>query len=195
MTPVRALEAPEIADRLDEIAALRIAVFRDWPYLYDGDPAYEARYLQTYLDSDRALVLGAFDGARLVGVSTATPMEDHAEEFGAAFAHRPEPLQSIFYGGESLLLPEARGRGIYRRFFDLREARAHDLGRAHVAFCAVSRPADHPARPATPQDNAAFWTRRGYAPLPGVIAEYRWRDLGNADETAHPMQFWMRGLP
>lgn len=192
---VRALPRDEIAARLDEIAALRIAVFAEWPYLYEGDMAYERGYLKPYLESPAALVLGAFDGGQLVGISTAAPMEDHAEEFGAAFAGRPEPLETIFYGGESLLLPGHRGHGIGHRFFDLREARARALGRAHVAFCSVIRPADHPARPADARGNEAFWCRRGYKPLPGVIAEFAWRDLGETEESLHPMQFWMRTLP
>ena len=60
---------------------LRISVFRDWPYLYDGSLEYERAYLQTYRDSPGALLVGAFDGERLVGASTSTPMEDHAEAF------------------------------------------------------------------------------------------------------------------
>ena len=31
----------DVRRHLDAVAALRIAVFRDWPYLYDGDAAYE----------------------------------------------------------------------------------------------------------------------------------------------------------
>lgn len=192
---VRALSRDGIAARLDEIAALRIAVFREWPYLYDGDHGYERQYLKPYIESGAALVVGAFDGSRLAGISTATPMEDHAAEFGAAFAGRPEPLTSIFYGGESLLLPDYRGRGIGQRFFDHREARARELGRSHVAFCSVTRPPDHPAKPAGARSNEAFWSRRGYAPLPGVVAQFEWRDTGDDLASPHLMQFWMRSLP
>ncbi|HAR53044.1 MAG TPA: GNAT family N-acetyltransferase, partial [Roseovarius nubinhibens] len=47
---------------LEDVARLRIAVFRTWPYLYDGDLAYEREYLQTYRDSADAILVGAFDG-------------------------------------------------------------------------------------------------------------------------------------
>ncbi|NBO21620.1 MAG: GNAT family N-acetyltransferase, partial [Rhodobacteraceae bacterium] len=45
---LRALTGPAVAEVLDDVARLRIAVFRDWPYLYDGDLNYERRYLDSY---------------------------------------------------------------------------------------------------------------------------------------------------
>lgn len=179
---------------LDDVARLRIAVFRDWPYLYDGDLYYERRYLATYRDSAPALVVGAFDGARLVGAATGTPMEDHAEEFGAAFAATGLVLSDIFYCAESVLLREYRGRGIGHAFFDLREAHARRLGRRWSAFCRVVRPEDHPLRPADYRPLDPFWRKRGYAPLEGVMAEYSWKDVGEAKESAKPMQFWIKAL-
>jgi GNAT superfamily N-acetyltransferase len=191
---VRTLTGAALDTALDDVAALRIAVFRDWPYLYDGDLDYERRYLAAYRDSPGAILVGAFDGARLIGASTGTPMEDHADDFGAAFAATGLPLGRVFYGAESLLLPEYRGRGLGHRFFDEREAHARALGRSHLAFCSVKRPDDHPMRPADARGNEAFWRKRGYAPLPGIVAEFRWKDLGQPDQTAKPLHFWMRAL-
>ena len=48
MEAVRAAVNAALEAALGDVAALRIAVFRDWPYLYDGDADYEARYLDTY---------------------------------------------------------------------------------------------------------------------------------------------------
>ena len=191
---VRALTGPALEAALEGVAALRIAVFRDWPYLYDGTLEYERAYLQTYRTSANALLVGAFDGDRLIGASTSTPMEDHAEAFAAPFAALGIPLTDIYYGAESVLLPDYRGRGIGHRFFDLREAFARRLGRKWLAFCSVKRPDDHPLRPATYRTNDAFWLGRGYAPLPGVLAEFAWKDVGEAEETVKPLQFWMRAL-
>ena len=194
MTEVRALTGEALGAALEDVARLRIAVFRDWPYLYDGSFDYERAYLQVYRDSPDALVVGAFDGARLVGAATASPMEDHAEEFAEPLRRIGLPVEQIYYAAESVLLPEYRGRGIGHRFFDLREARARDLGDTHLAFCSVLRPADHPLRPADPRSNDAFWTKRGYTPVPGAVAEFSWRDLGEHAETKKPLHFWMRAL-
>ncbi len=191
---VEALTGAALEAALDDVARLRIRVFRAFPYLYDGDLAYERRYLEPYRSSPGAILVGAFDGAKLVGAATGTPMEDHADDFATAFAGTGLESSEIFYCAESVLLPEYRGRGIGHRFFDIREAHARDLGRAYVVFCAVVRPADHPARPADYRPLDAFWTSRGYAPLPGVVAHFAWKDLGEAAESRKPLQFWIRRL-
>jgi len=191
---IERLTGAALAGALEEVARLRIAVFRDWPYLYDGDPAYEAGYLRTYRESAGALVVGALDGDRIVGAATGVPMEDHADDFAAALADQAVPLQRIFYCAESVLLPEYRGRGLGHAFFDAREAHARALGRTHAAFCSVLRPADHPLRPEGYRPLDGFWRKRGYAPLPGAVAGYRWKDIDQPGETCHRLQVWMRRL-
>ncbi|GMG85059.1 GNAT family acetyltransferase [Paralimibaculum aggregatum] len=187
--------APAALERwIPEIARLRIAVFRAFPYLYDGDMDYEARYLAAYRESPGAVVVGAWDGGRLVGCATGTPLEDHAGEFGAPFAAAGIPLETVFYNAESVLLPEYRGRGVGHAFFDHREAHARTLGRRHAAFCAVLRPDDHPARPAGYAPLDPFWRKRGYAPMPAGRTGFSWKDVGAAAETEKPMQFWLREL-
>jgi len=194
ITRVRALTGPALEAALDDVARLRISVFRDWPYLYDGDLDYERGYLQSYRDSDRAIVVGAFDGERLVGAATGAPLADHAEDFAAAFDGTGLDLSQIFYCAESVLLPDYRGQGVGHAFFDLREDHARALGFAKSAFCGVQRPDDHPMRPADYRPLDPFWSARGYAPLPGVIARFSWKDLGEDSETLKPLQFWIRDL-
>lgn len=179
---------------LDDVARLRIEVFRDWPYLYDGSLEYERSYLQSYRDSVDAILVGAFDGDRLVGAATGTPMEDHADDFAAAFTGDGTDLSDIFYCAESVLLPDYRGLGIGHRFFDLREAHARRLGRKVSSFCAVIRPDDHPMRPEGARDLAPFWRRRGYAPMPGAVVHFDWTDLGEPRQTRKPLQVWVKNL-
>lgn len=192
ITP-RILTGEAVGEALEDLARLRIAVFRDWPYLYDGDLEYERDYLKAY-QSPGAIVVAAYDGARMIGASTGAPMEDHAGDFAAAFAHRPEKLDQIFYCAESVLLPEYRGHGLGHAFFDGREAQGRALGRHYSTFCRVVRPDDHPAHPAEYRPLDGFWRKRGYAPLPGVVAEFDWKDIGQVQSTKKPLQFWMKSL-
>lgn len=121
-------------------------------------------------------------------------MEDHAGEFSEAFSGTGLALQDIFYCAESVLLPGYRGRGIGHAFFDAREAHARALGRARSAFCSVIRPDDHPARPASYRPLDGFWRGRGYAPLPGAVAQFSWTDVGDSHDSRKPLQFWIRDL-
>ena len=187
------LTGAALESALGDVARLRIAVFRSWPYLYDGDLEYERNYLAAY-QSPGAVVVAAFDGNRIVGASTGAPMTDHAGDFAAAFSDRPEPLSEIFYCAESVLLPEYRGHGLGHAFFDAREKHARNLGARYTAFCSVSRPADHPARPADYRALDGFWRKRGYEPLPGVVAHFSWKDVGDELQSEKPLQFWMRRL-
>ncbi len=193
VTP-RRLQGRAIEEVLDALAALRIEVFRDWPYLYDGDPDYERRYLARFAASPRALVVGAFDGAALVGAATALPLADEHEEFKAPFAARGDDVGAIFYLAESVLLPCYRGRGIGHAFFDHREAAAREAGFTRAVFCAVVRADDDPRRPVDARSLEPFWRKRGYVPLEGVVCRFPWRDLGATAETEKPLQFWGRGL-
>ena len=194
MIRVERLQGVELSKSLPDVAHLRIEVFRSWPYLYDGDMAYEEAYLQVYRDSQDAILVAAFDGDEIVGASTGAPMIDHAEDFGAAFTETHPSLDRIFYCAESVLRPAYRGQGIGHRFFDVREAHARMLGLDYSAFCAVTRPADHPLRPDEYQPLDPFWRKRGYAPLPGVSAQFSWKDVDHPHETMHALQFWIRAL-
>ena len=191
---VRRLSRQEAEAAFDGLARLRIEVFRDFPYLYEGDVDYERRYLATYMASPGAVIVGAFDGTELVGAATASPLADHFGEFAQPFAARGLDPAEFFYFGESVLRKRYRGRGVGVRFFEEREKAAREAGFSRCVFCAVVRPAGHPARPAdyTPLD--AFWAKRGYARIEGLVTGFSWRDVGEAEETVKPMEFWEKRL-
>ena len=195
MTDIRVetLRGEAVHAHLDALARLRIAVFRDWPYLYDGDLAYERDYARAYT-APGAVVVGAFDGDGMVGAATASRMEDHAGDLSAAFAGHEWSMPEIYYLAESVLLPDYRGAGLGHAFFDAREAAGRAEGRRYAAFCAVMRAAEHPARPEGARTHDAFWRARGYAPLDDVVAHFAWTDVGDTEATRKPLQFWGKTL-
>jgi len=123
------------------------------------------------------------------------PLAAEAPEMQAPFVQAGFKVQRVFYNAESILMPDYRGRGLYRRFFEEREAHARSFGEYEwITHCAVQRPDDHPMRPAdhTPLD--AVWRHFGYEPRPDLIAHYPWRDVGDAEETEKPLMFWVKRL-
>ena len=191
---IETLAGEAAATAIPDLARLRVAVFREWPYLYDGDLAYERRYLRKYADLPEATLVVARHGGRIVGAATALPLARTEEVLQAPFRAAGLDPRDWYYFGESVLEREFRGRGVGVAFFAAREARARALGYRHAAFCGVVRPDDHPARPAGYVPLDSFWRKRGYARRPELAASFSWKDLGDAGATAKPMAFWTREL-
>jgi len=193
------LVGPAIRSALDELSAIRISVFREWPYLYDGDASYEADYLATFSQSPDAIVVCAWDGGAMIGAATAAPLKGHTSAFVPLFeAHGYDPAE-VFYCGESVLLPDYRGQGLGHAFFDHREAHARSLNAAgarfnYSTFCGVVRSSSDPRAPSGYRPLDGFWRKRHYAPVPGMTGTYDWREVGGVDEVAHAMQFWIRAF-
>lgn len=147
---VTSVRGEELAAYLPQVARLRMQVFAQWPYLYEGSEAYEREYLAAYAQSPRSVFVLACAGGEVVGASTGLPLLDDDALFARPFVAAGIDPATVFYFGESVLLPAFRGQGIGHAFFQAREAHARALGGfALTAFCAVDRAADDPRRPAT----------------------------------------------
>jgi len=185
---------PDIVPYLADVARLRVTVFRDWPYLYEGSEGYERDYLAAYARSRDSLFVLAMEGDRVIGASTGLPLSDDTEAFQFPFKQVGIATEEVFYLGESVLLPQYRGRGIGHAFFDHREAHARALGRFRwTAFCAVDRDEADSRRPAGFRPNDGFWRKRGYERREGMTMYLPWLETGQG-ETVHPLTFWLRPL-
>jgi GNAT superfamily N-acetyltransferase len=180
---------------IPDIARLRITVFREFPYLYDGDKTYEERYLQRYRDTPGALVVLALHNDRVIGASTGQPLATETDAFRRPFTEQGYAADSVFYYGESVLDRAWRGQGLGSRFMEIREAHARSLGGIkHCAFCAVERPENHPRRPVDYQPLDDFWKRRGFVKKPTLRTLFSWKDLDETQESPKPMVFWVKTL-
>ncbi len=179
---------------IDEIARLRIQVFFEYPYLYQGTIDYEKKYLETYFQSKNATIILIKDGELVVGASTGILASEADSDFREPFLKVGIDTSSVFYFGESVLLPSYRGNGIGKKFFQLREEFARSLkGVKHLAFCAVIRSSDHPLRPGhVPLDD--FWKSQGFVLKKDLIASFAWKDRLDERESIKKMQFWMKTI-
>lgn len=193
---VRLLSDQEKNDRLYEIAGLRIKVFKEFPYIYDGSAQYEVKYLERYIDAYDAAFIGAFvenDGEKMIGVATCLPLAQEDDFVKKPFIQNNINLEEIFYFGESVLLPEFRGQGIGHQFFNQREKYALSFKNIKkTTFCAVQRPDDHPLRPANYRPLDTFWNSRGYFKDPELSSQFSWQDHGEKVETIKNMIYWVK---
>lgn len=188
------LQGSAIRKHWQSLAALRLQVFRDWPYLHEGTLDYERQYLETYARCADSLVVLAWEDLQCVGATTALPLCDAEAAMRAPFEQTALALDRTLYFGESVVLASHRGRGIGVAFFEQREAHALALGLRQCAFCAVDRPATHPLKPAGYTPNDGFWTRRGYTRQPALHCTLDWLDRGEPAPTPHTLTYWLRVL-
>lgn len=189
---IKSFSGDEAKNLLQEVAKLRITVFHEYPYLYDGDLAYEMKYLDTYMNSADYNLIIVTDHGQVVGASTCLPLVQETMDIKQPFLEKGFDPANFMYFGESVLLPEYRGKGIGHQFFDSREAMTLNNGFENAVFCAVQRVPDHPAKPENYKSLEQFWLKRGYQKRDDLITYMNWKDLDEDEESPKPMVFWLK---
>lgn len=195
MISIQCVQGGAAQNYIQDIGRLRIEVFREFPYLYDGDFSFEEKYLASYFSCPDSLVVLALDNSKIIGASTGLPLKSAEIEWRKAFTGSAYNIDSVFYFGESVLQKNYRGRGLGHIFFDEREKFAREqIGIRFTSFCSVVRSPDHPLRPPEFRSYKKFWQKRGYAKIPNLTTHFQWKDVGDSAETAKKMEFWIREL-
>lgn len=179
---------------VQELARLRIEVFRDFPYLYDGNLAYEETYLKTLIDAPDNLIVMAFDGSQVIGAATALPLSSQIVTISQPIAERGYDINKIYYLGESIIRTSYRGMGINTKFFQAAEQRAKKLAEYEfLSFCTIERPADHPAYPENYAPPSNYWLQLGFQPT-DIICNITWKDLYEETTSAKNLRFWIKEI-
>ncbi|GFE61117.1 GNAT family N-acetyltransferase [Geobacter sp. AOG2] len=191
---VRMLTGAAIADSLNDVATLRLDIFREYPYLYQGFREDELDYLGAYTQAPDACIILADDGSAVIGAATGMPLVHEDAQLRGAFTDTPFPLNGIYYVGELLLRPAYRERGLGQELLARLENHIRALGTYDSLTCAtVERPDSHPLRPGNYIPITRFLTRTGFSRLSGVTTSFTWCEIDGV-ERDHPMQFWIKGL-
>lgn len=188
------LTGTAIADGLDDMAALRLDIFLEYPYLYQGRREDELRYVRTYAEAPDACVILAYDGSAVIGAATGMPLVHEDAQMRDAFAGTAFPLNEIYYVGELLFRPAYRNCGLGQRLLARLESHIRSLGGYRTLTCAtVERPDDHLLRPHDYIPITRFLARTGFVRLTGVTTNFVWPETDGVKRD-HPMQFWIKDL-
>lgn len=180
---------------MEPLAELRLKVFWDFPYLYEGTLDYEKRYLERYFMAEHSFIFLIEDWGKIIGATTSILAAEEEENFKQPFIQHGLNPREVFYFGESVLLPEYRGKGFGKLFFQERENYARSLPEVRVlSFCAVERAVDHPLRPENYLPLDAFWSMMGFHKEPGLNTTYSWKDRNDKNETSKRMQYWLKTI-
>lgn len=188
------LKGNEILPYINDLAELRMSVFREYPYLYEGNIEYEIKYLSTYTQCKDSVMIVVSDLSKIIGASTAIPLKFETIEFQKPFLDLEMDVNDIFYFGESVLEKSHRGQGIYRYFFHEREQAAKSYGCKLAAFCAVERAENDKRRPPDYESLDNIWKHFGYEKHPEIATTFNWKEVGETEESPKPMTFWLKKL-
>ncbi len=186
------LTGSAIVESLDDLATLRLDIFLEYPYLYQGRREDELAYLRTYAEKPDACVILAYDGHAVIGAATGMPLIHEDAQLRDAFAETTYPIDEIYYVGELLFRPAYRNCGLGRKLLTQMENHIRSLGRYHQVTCAtVERPDHHPLRPPEYIPITRFLARTGFVRLSGVVTHFIWNEIDGVKRN-HPMQFWLK---
>jgi len=179
---------------LQAMAELRMKIFHEFPYLYEGDWEAEKDYVQTQLRCPDSIYVIAFDGDEVVGASAALPLCYETEAVQKPFLEQHWDIQDVFYLAESVLDKRYRGQGLYREFFQNREQAAREYGCHWAAFCCVERQTNDPRRPYQYHPLDKVWRHFGYRKDCSLKTAFVWREIDEEQPTPKPMVFWTKKL-
>lgn len=194
MPTLRILTSQAAAGVIDALASLRLEIFREYPYLYDGKRENELNYLRLYAEAPDACLITCTEGARIIGAATGVPLRYVQPELGEVFAPSGFASDEIYYVGELLFYPEFRHQGTGLKIVSLLEDHIRAMGHYKYLTCAtVLRPHDHPARPEDFIPIDRFLARCGFMALSGISTSFTWLEV-DGEKREHVMKFWIKEL-
>lgn len=188
------LTGSAVDDCLNDIASLRIDIFREFPYLYDGRRKDELHYLKLYSVTPDSFVIIVKEGEKVAGAATGMPLWHEATELVEPFSGTSYPVDEIFYVGELLFYPEHRNHGMGMQVVRMVEEQVRSYSTYRYLTCAtVVRPDNHPLRPADYIPIDRFLAHTGFNLLPGITTSFTWLETDGV-RRSHPMNFWIKEL-
>ncbi len=189
---LKVFSGAEARKYVEDIARLRLTMFREYPYLYDGNLKEEKEYLEIYFKSKNSRVLLVFDGCDVVGFSNNIPLEEEMPEIAASFSEKGLTPSDYLYIGEVMLMPTYRHKGLARKFFEFHEQVARKMGRK-LTLMTVERPDDHPLKPQNYVSLEPIWTHFGFQKFSDVKVLFPWPQVDAKEPVKNTLVFWHQG--
>jgi len=172
-------------------ADLRITIFREYPYLYEGDLPTEKQYFAMF--GDNTLCIIAKDRSKVVGMIIGTPLQD-------IFKRLLEPLaevsiEKMFYLADILVVKSYRGQRIGHTLFELFEKEVRKIGcfTSIIIREILKSPGDQ-AKPSDYRSLDSFWDKRGFKKMEGISQQEQWTVIGDDTTSSHTMIYQVKNL-
>jgi hypothetical protein len=193
---VYALKGYQARIHFKNIAALRIAAFADFPYLYAGTEEYEKEYLETYFNSLQSVVYVGFHAEKIVAFSNLMPLCEMPLEIIKPFIENDIDVANIIYLGEAILSPEYQHKksGFISAMLKIQEQHARKKNYNQIMFMSVIRSDDHPLKPENYTSLDGMFTKFGFKRYENMFIEMTWTQVDTNIETDTILSIWYKNL-
>ncbi|MCO7222853.1 GNAT family N-acetyltransferase [Pleionea sp. CnH1-48] len=192
---IRLLTNEEVRQNIPSIARLRIDIFSEYPYLYQGGFDYESKYLSKFNDTPDSIIVTLSQDNTVVGAITGLPLQYEDDDVQSPWQKKEGDVASMYYFSEILLYPRVRGRGYGKRLFQFAEEAIQELGRySEFLIATVIREDDHPGRPENYSSLEPLWRSLGYEKRDDKVCHISWREIGEESESDKPLVFWRKSI-
>jgi hypothetical protein len=163
------------------------AIYQAPPYHYQTTKAAWDGYVASYIENPSAVVIVALVKDEIVAAIMGTPLKNASEKYRAAYAQRPEDLNSLFYLGELAVKQEYHRSHIRQALYNEFEKLVTN-DKAYSGIC-IWEPL---ATSTNTKDQ--FWKRNGYKCCSDITFDELWAEDPNpgAPLLSHKMVCWKK---
>jgi len=181
------------------IAQLRINIFRDYPYLYEGNLKEEMDDLEHCSQLiDNALAI-AFHQDTPVGFLYGIPLIEFSSHFENPvidlFKEKELTPETCYYFADIIILPEHRGNNLSKKLFNALETYAQERGYHSASFITESHES-HPLKPLNYKQLEPLWYSLQYKKT-GLTSYGSWQTHqpdGSVIRQRHSADIWFKYL-
>jgi GNAT superfamily N-acetyltransferase len=165
-------------------ANLRISIFREYPYLYQGDLLTEKQYFDMF--GDNTICVIAKDGSAIVGIIIGTPLQEVFKRLLEPLTEAP--IEKMFYLADILVLKSYRGQQIGHTLYQLFEKEVQKTGLfTNILIREIFKSPDDPKKPSDYYSLDLFWNKKGFKKMEGITQQDQWKAIGDDDLSFHTM--------
>jgi GNAT superfamily N-acetyltransferase len=183
---VETFHGKEISSHTQQIINLCNMIYREYPYLYNGDDADYTSYLESLSQLNDAIICLAFDDKKAVGLAIGIPMSETRDVYKPPLIKQGYDLNSVFYLGEFGLKPEYRGQGIEEAMYRKIEDFAKKSGKFNtLCLWEIDNSSNSQQQPLgyIPRDD--FWKNLNFVRHQDLNFVLFWQNINDNHETPH----------
>lgn len=194
---IEVFKGAEIIPYVKKVTDLSLAIYREYPYLYEGTEEEYMPFIEHYAKSELGMACILFDDEKPVGVAIGMPMDTMRKKYQEPLLSKyPEAnINSFFYLGEFLILKEYRGKGFGKQIYvELEQSIKKEKLFKTICFCKIDEFELHPLKPDNYKSLDEFWRKLGFEQVEDLSTSVAWRNINELEDSPHKMVYWIKTM-